>query len=86
MRDALESAACGEERGGRVSTVPLSGAGHAQQMQYYRALSDAGIPLILYYMPQPGVSFSLNEVLEMLTVPGLLASNPPPTIFSLPSS
>lgn len=41
-------------------------------MQYYRALSSAaGIPLILYYMPQPGVSFSLGEVLETLTVPGV---------------
>ena len=73
MRDALELARHAAKSGADgVSTVPLSGAGHAQQMQYYRALSgNAGIPLILYYMPQPGVSFSLNEVLETLTVPGV---------------
>ncbi|MDD4312277.1 MAG: dihydrodipicolinate synthase family protein [Eubacteriales bacterium] len=73
MRDALELAQHAAKSGADgVSTVPLSGASHAQQMQYYRALSSAaGIPLILYYMPQPGVSFSLNEVLETLTVPGV---------------
>ena len=73
MRDALELARHAAESGADgVSTVPLPGAGHAQQMQYYRALSQAaGIPVILYYMPQPGVSFSLGEVLETLTVPGI---------------
>ena len=73
MRDALELAQHAAESGADgVSTVPLPGANHAQQMQYYRALSAAaGIPVILYYMPQPGVSFSLNEVLETLTVPGV---------------
>ena len=73
MRDALELARHAAESGADgASTVPLPGAGHAQQMQYYRALSQAaGIPVILYYMPQPGVSFSLGEVLETLTVPGI---------------
>ena len=73
MRDALELAAHAAECGADgVSTVPLPGASHPQQMQYYRALSDAAkIPVILYYMPQPGVSFSLCEVLETLTVPGI---------------
>ena len=73
MRDALELTQHAAESGADgVSTVPLPGANHAQQMQYYRALSAAaGIPVILYYMPQPGVSFSLNEVLETLTVPGV---------------
>ena len=65
-RHAAESGADG------ISTVPLPGASHAQQMQYYRALSDAAkIPVILYYMPQLGVSFSLENVLETLTVPGV---------------
>ena len=73
MRDALELAKHAAESGADgVSTVPLPGASHPQQMQYYRALSErAQIPVILYYMPQPGVSFSLNEVLETLTVPGV---------------
>ena len=73
MRDALELAKHAAESGADgVSTVPLPGASHTQQMQYYRALSEAaGISLILYYMPQPGVSFSLCEVLETLTVPGV---------------
>lgn len=73
MRDALELAQHAAESGADgVSTVPLPGASHAQQMQYYRALSAAaGIPVILYYMPQPGVSFSLENVLETLTVPGV---------------
>jgi len=73
MRDALELAQHAAESGADgVSTVPLPGANHAQQMQYYRALSAAaGIPVILYYMPQPGVRFSLENVLETLTVPGV---------------
>ena len=73
MRDALELAKHAAESGADgVSTVPLPGASHPQQMQYYRALSQAAqIPLILYYMPQPGVSFSLENVLETLTVPGV---------------
>ncbi|HQQ41140.1 MAG TPA: dihydrodipicolinate synthase family protein, partial [Clostridia bacterium] len=55
-----------------VSSVPLPGASHAQQMRYYRALAKAAtIPVILYYMPQPGVNFSLDNVLETLTVPGV---------------
>ena len=73
MRDALELAKHAAESGADgVSTVPLPGASHPQQMQYYRALSErAQIPVILYYMPQPGVSFSLENVLETLTVPGV---------------
>ncbi len=73
MRDALELAEHAAVSGADgVSSVPLPGAGHAQQMDYYRALSRAaGIPVILYYMPQPGVSFSLENVLETLTVPGV---------------
>ena len=73
MRDALELAQHAAESGADgVSTVPLPGASHPQQMQYYRALSEtAQIPVILYYMPQPGVSFSLENVLETLTVPGV---------------
>lgn len=73
MRDALELARHAAESGADgVSSVPLPNASHAQQMQYYRAISEAaGIPVILYYMPQPGVSFSLHEVLETLTVPGV---------------
>lgn len=73
MRDALElaeHAALGGADG--VSSVPLPGAGHAEQMQYYRALAKAaGIPVILYYMPQAGVSFSLANVLETLAIPGV---------------
>lgn len=73
MRDALELSAHAAKSGADgVSSVPLPNASHSQQMQYYHAISQAaGIPLILYYMPQPGVSFSLNEVLETLTVPGV---------------
>ena len=73
MRDALELAEHAAKSGADgVSSVPLPNASHMQQMQYYRALSSAaGIPLILYYMPQPGVSFSLSEVLETLSVPGV---------------
>ena len=73
MRDALELAKHAAESGADgVSTVPLPGASHPQQMQYYRALSEtAQIPVILYYMPQPGVSFSLENVLETLSVPGV---------------
>ena len=73
MRDALELAEHAAMSGADgISSVPLPGASHPQQMQYYRALSAAaGIPVILYYMPQPGVSFSLENVLETLTVPGV---------------
>ena len=73
MRDALELAEHAAMSGADgISSVPLPGASHPQQMQYYRALSEtAQIPVILYYMPQPGVSFSLENVLETLTVPGV---------------
>ena len=73
MRDALELAEHAALSGADgVSTVPLFGASHPQQMRYYRALSErAKVPVILYYMPQPGVSFSLENVLETLTVPGV---------------
>ncbi|HML67920.1 MAG TPA: dihydrodipicolinate synthase family protein [Clostridia bacterium] len=73
MRDALELAEHAAMSGADgVSSVPLPGASHPQQMQYYRALSEsAKIPVILYYMPQPGVSFTLENVLETLTVPGV---------------
>ncbi len=73
MRDSLELAEHAAASGADgVSSVPLPGASHGQQMQYYRALAKAaGIPLILYYMPQPGVNFSLENVLETLTVPGV---------------
>ena len=73
MRDSLELAEYAAESGADgVSSVPLPGASHAQQMQYYRALAKAAtIPVILYYMPQPGVNFSLENVLETLTVPGV---------------
>jgi dihydrodipicolinate synthase/N-acetylneuraminate lyase len=41
-------------------------------MDYYHALVQAaGIPVILYYMPQPGVSFTLANVLESLSIPGV---------------
>ncbi|MPM99903.1 N-acetylneuraminate lyase [bioreactor metagenome] len=73
MRDALELAEHAAMSGADgVSSVPLPGASHPQQMQYYCALSEsAKIPVILYYMPQPGVSFTLENVLETLTVPGV---------------
>lgn len=73
MRDALELARHAAASGADgVSSVPLPGASHAQQMEYYRALADtAGIPVVLYYMPQPGVSFSLENVLESLSIPGI---------------
>lgn len=73
MRDALELAEHAAMSGADgISSVPLPGASHPQQMQYYRALSEsAKIPVILYYMPQPGVSFSLENVLETFTVPGV---------------
>lgn len=73
MRDSLELAEHAAASGADgVSSVPLPGAGHGQQMQYYRALAKAaGIPVILYYMPQPGVNFTLENVLESLTVPGV---------------
>jgi dihydrodipicolinate synthase/N-acetylneuraminate lyase len=73
MRDALELAAHAAQSGADgVSSVPLPGADHAQQMQYYRALTAAaGIPVILYYMPQPGAAFTLENVLESLTIPGV---------------
>ncbi len=73
MRDALELAMHAAESGADgVSSVPLPGADHMQQMQYYRALAAAaGIPVILYYMPQPGVAFTLGNVLESLTIPGV---------------
>ncbi|MPM16340.1 N-acetylneuraminate lyase [bioreactor metagenome] len=73
MRDSLELAEHAAASGADgVSSVPLPGASHGQQMQYYRALAKAaGIPVILYYMPQPGVNFSLENVLETLTIPGV---------------
>lgn len=73
MRDSLELAEHAAASGADgVSSVSLPGASHAQQMQYYRALAKAAtIPVILYYMPQPGVSFSLENVLETLTIPGV---------------
>lgn len=73
MRDALELAEHAAKSGADgVSSVPLPGCCHAQQMDYYRALvKAAGIPVILYYMPQPGVCFSLENVLESLTIPGV---------------
>lgn len=73
MRDALELAEHAAVSGADgVSSVPLPGASHAQQMEYYRALTKAaGIPVILYYMPQPGVSFSLENVMESLAIPGV---------------
>lgn len=73
MRDALELAQHAAASGADgVSSVPLPGADHARQMQYYRALAAAaGIPVILYYMPQPGVSFTLENVLESLSIPGV---------------
>ena len=72
-RDALELAEHAAMSGADgISSVPLPGASHPQQMQYYRALSEsAKIPVILYYMPQPGMSFTLENVLETLTVPGV---------------
>jgi len=73
MRDALALAEHAAKAGADgISSVPLPGATHAQQMTYYRALVQAaGIPVILYYMPQPGVSFSLENVLESLTILGV---------------
>ena len=73
MRDALELAEHAAASGADgVSSVPLPGASHAQQMAYYRALAKAaGIPVILYYMPQPGVNFTLENVLESLNVSGV---------------
>lgn len=74
MRDALElaeyAAACGADG---ISSVPLPGFGHDVQMAYYRSLIAAagGLQTILYYMPQPGLSFSLEQVLETLTIPGV---------------
>ncbi len=73
MRDALDLAQHAAASGADgVSSVPLPGANHTQQMQYYRALVQAaGIPVVLYYMPQPGVSFTLDNVLESLQIPGI---------------
>ncbi len=74
MRDALELAAYAAECGADgISSVPLAGFPHAVQMQYYRALIKAGggLPAILYYMPQPGASFTLGEVLETLSIEGV---------------
>lgn len=74
MRDALELAAYAAECGADgISSVPLGGFDHSAQMRYYRSLLSAadGLPAILYYMPQPGVSFTLDQILETLSIEGV---------------
>lgn len=74
MRDALELAAYAAECGADgISSVPLGGFDHSAQMRYYRSLLSAadGLPAILYYMPQPGVFFTLDQILETLSIEGV---------------
>jgi len=73
MRDSIELATHAASAGADgISSVPLSGFKHEEQMEYYKAIvSAAGIQTVLYYMPGPGREFSLSQILETLSVPGV---------------
>lgn len=74
MREALELAQDAPDTGvDGISSVPLSGQPHDVQMTYYRRLNEVsgGMQTILYYMPQPGTTFPLAQVVETLHVPGV---------------
>lgn len=74
MREALElaeyAAACGADG---ISSIPLAGYSHADQLNYYKAIIRASghMQTVLYYMPQPGATFTLSEVLETLSIDGV---------------
>ena len=73
LRDAVELASHASSAGADgISSVPLPGFGHKEQLEYYKAIiSAAGIQTVLYYMPGPGREFSLEQVLEMISLPGV---------------
>lgn len=87
MRDALELAAHAAAAGADgVSTIALPGEGHPVQMRYYNEVVQvSGLQTILYYMPSAGSSFSVSEILETLTIPGVtgIKSSPNDFFFTL---
>ena len=56
-----------------VSSIPLANAGHDQLLSYYSDIAKASqIPLLVYYVPiLTGKHSSLDEMLELLDIPGV---------------